>query len=186
MTWLAVLVLSAVALIGSDWGGGCGGGYDEEPEPGIAPPPVPVAASVRPLIVLDGEPTVSIGNVTFNVEVAHIPELRVRGLSGREGIADDSGMLFVFDSGRTTEFWMRGMSFPLDFVWIGDDCTVVDLHKYVREPLPGTVDADLEHYASRVPAKYNLEIAAGTVTQRGISVGDRVRFSGIDGEGAGC
>ena len=42
-------------------------------------------------------------------------------------------MLFVFPSGRTSAFWMAGMRFPLDFVWISENCTVSEITKIVGD-----------------------------------------------------
>ena len=93
--------------------------------------------------------------------------MRNKGLSGRDGLADMSGMIFVFESGRTSSFWMKGMRIPLDFVWIGEECTVVDTHSNVQPPDPGTNDGDLPLYKSGSPAVYTLEINAGKVNDLG-------------------
>ena len=57
-------------------------------------------------------PAVTVGNAVFEVEIADTPQLRTKGLSGRDTLPDMSGMLFVFESGRTSNFWMKGMRFP--------------------------------------------------------------------------
>ena len=131
-------------------------------------------------------PTVSVGGVAFEVEIAFTPEGRTRGLSGRDSLADGAGMLFVFDSGAASSFWMREMRFALDFVWIGDGCEVVDIHPAVPAPPAGAALGDLPIYSSRTPARYNLEINAGEAAARGIEIGDAVKFSGFSGEGATC
>ena len=131
-------------------------------------------------------PAVAVGRAVFEVEVVDTPELRSKGLSGRDGLADMSGMIFVFESGRTSNFWMKGMRIPLDFVWIGEECTVVDTHSNVQPPDPGTNDGDLPLYKSGSPAVYTLEINAGKVNDLGIEVGDEVTFSGFSGDGIFC
>lgn len=153
----------------------------------IQPPPAP--SENPPLIALDGggaSPTVSVGGAAFGVEIAFTPEGRTRGLSGRDSLADGAGMLFVFDSGAASSFWMREMRFALDFIWIGDGCEVVDIHAAVPAPAAGTALGDLPIYSSRTPARYNLEINAGEAAARGIEIGDAVKFSGFSGEGATC
>ena len=95
-------------------------------------------------------------------------------------------MLFVFESGQASSFWMRGMRFDLDFVWIGDGCEVVDIHARVPAPPSGAGVGGLPTYSSQPPARYNLEINAGEAARRGIEIGDRVKFSGFSGEGATC
>ena len=131
-------------------------------------------------------PTVIIGDVAIEVEVADTPSERAKGLSERDGVAPMSGMLFVSATGRAPWLWMKGMRFPLDFVWIGEDCTVVDTTMNVRHPEPDTGDSDLPSYASEAPAAYVLEINAGQIERLGVVVGDTVRFSQITAEGADC
>ena len=72
-------------------------------------------------------PVVRIGDALFPVDLALTPEQRSQGLSGREVMAAETGMLFIFENEGTFSFWMKEMHFPLDIVWIGADCTVVDV-----------------------------------------------------------
>ena len=129
---------------------------------------------------------VTVDDVGFEVEVAHTPTERAKGLSDRESLAPMAGMLFVFETGRASAFWMRGMEFALDFVWIGEGCAVVDTTVDVSSPAPGTLDSELPFYQAAVPAAYALEVNAGEVERLGILAGDQVRFSGISVKGADC
>ena len=159
------------------------------PSPTAQPQPPTALSENPPLIAFDGggaSPTVSVGGSDFVVEIAFTTEDRTRGLSGRDSLADGAGMLFVFDGGAASAFWMREMRFNLDFVWIGDGCEVVDIHADVPAPAAGTALGDLPLYSSDPPARYNLEINAGATAARGIEIGDAVTFSGFSGEGATC
>lgn len=149
------------------------------------PPPVTVEA---PLIVIDAgdRPTVAVGDAVFDVELAYTRDARTRGLSGRDSLSDSAGMLFVFESGRTSDFWMKDMKIPLDFVWIGDGCTVVDLHSDVPPPPASSGDGSLEVLSSGSSARYTLEVNGGKVAELGVTVGDRVRFGGLSGRGVVC
>ena len=131
-------------------------------------------------------PAVSVGGAAFDVEIAFTREDRERGLSGRDGLAAGAGMLFVFENGRASSFWMRDMRFALDFVWIGDGCEVIEIHADVPAPPAGTDAGLLPTYSSESPARYNLEINAGEAAKRGVEVGDAVKFIGFSGEGATC
>ena len=131
-------------------------------------------------------PAVSVGGAAFDVEIAFTPDDRMRGLSGRDGLAAGAGMLFVFENGRASSFWMRDMRFALDFVWIGDGCEVIEIHADVPAPPAGTDVGLLPTYSSEAPARYNLEINAGEAAKRGVEVGDAVKFIGFSGEGATC
>ena len=131
-------------------------------------------------------PIVTLGSIDFTAEVVWTLAERAQGLSGRPSLEPGTGMLFVFDSGRASSFWMKGMLFPLDFVWIGADCRIVDITLNAPSPAPATPDSELPSYASVAPATYNFELTAGEVEGRGIKIGDNVRFSRITAQGAEC
>ena len=78
------------------------------------------------------------------------------------------------------------MRFNLDFVWIGENCTVVEIHRDVPRQAEGQTPGDLPRYSPGMDVLYNLEINAGLAEQYGIEIGDRVTFSGFSGTGAVC
>lgn len=64
--------------------------------------------------------TFSIGGKNFKVEMANTWYRRFRGLSGRKDMGNCDGMIFVFPWRARWRMCMRGMRFPLDFVWIDE------------------------------------------------------------------
>ena len=160
---------------------GCGGSLTED---GTGPL---ISQAQRPSTAeppAGNGPSVEIGEATFLVELARTPVERARGLSSRESIPLQTGMLFLYDSGPAGSFGMKKMQFPLDFIWISEECTVVDITSNVPVPAPGTADSDLTSYSSSATAAYNLEINSGEAERQAIRVGDAVRFSGVPGERA--
>ena len=154
------------------------------PKPTTTPTPLPTATAIpspTPTATRTG-PTVDIGDATFDAEIADTPELRSKGLGERDNLAEQSGMLFVFPSGQASSFWMKGMRFPLDFVWIGADCTVVGLNEDVQHPPPNTPNSEMDIITSSSPAAYTFEINAGEISRFGIEIGDEVRFHNIESE----
>jgi uncharacterized membrane protein (UPF0127 family) len=131
-------------------------------------------------------PAITIGDAEFAAEIADMPELRSKGLGERDSLAEQTGMLFIFPGGQASSFWMKGMRFPLDFVWIGADCTVVDLTEDVQHSPPDTPSSELEMFESSSPAAYTFEINAGEISRFGVEKGDEVRFSNIESEFAMC
>ena len=188
MSWLVMTIIFSVAISPS----GCALNYDRDEEPPAQPtsavstptPDVAPTSEVLITVAEDRSPTVTVGERIFDVEVASTPAARQRGLSGRASLADSAGMLFVFESGRTTSFWMKDMMIPLDFIWIGDGCTVVDVHTDVLPPSSET--ESLEMLSSASPARYTLEVNAGKVAELGIAIADPVRFGGLSGAGLTC
>ena len=85
-----------------------------------------------------------------------------------------------FDLAQTREasFWMRGMRFPIDIVWVTEELVVAGVAADLPPPSAGTSDADLPHYSSGAPVRYVLEINAGLAADLGIGPGDRVTVGG--------
>lgn len=149
--------------------------------------PRPNETSTAPALPASGTPSVMIGDAVFAAELAITPAERVKGLSGRESLEPRTGMLFIFEDREASSFWMREMLFPLDFVWISEDCHVVEITSDVPFPEPDTETSSLPTYSPSVPAAYNFEINAGEANELGIGVGDAVRFTGIpDDAGDTC
>jgi uncharacterized protein len=95
------------------------------------------------------------------------------GLSGRTGLNDGQGMIFLFGAGSTQNFWMKDMNFALDMVWISDN-KVVGFAQNVPPPAPGTQLWQLQIYTSPPNVDTVLEVPAGTVAKDNIQVGDKV------------
>ncbi len=143
------------------------------------PTPVPSASPAPVHEVLELNASVMIGDALFPAELAVNPAERTKGLSDRDELEPGTGMLFIFEDREASSFWMRRMRFSLDFVWISEDCRVVEITSNVPFPKPGTSTSDLPSYRSSTPAAYNFEINAGEASEFGIRVGDAVRFTGI-------
>ncbi len=105
----------------------------------------------------------------IQVEVAKTPEERSRGLMGRKQLGKDEGMLFIFETEDTHEFWMKDTLLPLSIAFIDKDNRIV----WMTEMKPLTLDS---HVPPR-PVLYALEMNKGWFSSHGIKVGDRVRFS---------
>ncbi len=116
---------------------------------------------------------VIIGDTKVKIEVADTQEKRNKGLGGKETLASDSGMFFIFDREDKYPFWMKGLKFPLDFIWIKGG-QVVDITENVPAPLPGQKDADLPIYSSKEPVDRVLEVTGGFIKANNIKIGDTV------------
>lgn len=114
-----------------------------------------------------------INDALIKVEVADTKETRRKGLGGRTGLGDKEGMLFIFEGQDKHPFWMKGLSFPLDFVWILGD-KVVDILQNIKPPTQGQADADLPIYSANTPVDKVLELNAGSVQKLNIKIGDTI------------
>ena len=123
------------------------------------------AASLQRITIAD--------KVSFRVEVVSTPEERARGLGYRDSLPLDQGMLFLFEEPDYHTFWMRGMRFPLDILWIREGVIV---HIEENLPPPSPLYVRLPTYRPAEKADSVLEINAGLVQKYGLQVGDTVVY----------
>ena len=114
--------------------------------------------------------TIQLDGQTIHVAVVDTPVARERGLSGRQGLAGDQGMLFVFPKDGVYSFWMKDMLFSIDIIWISADGTITDI---VQNLSPDTYPTA---YTPSKPGRYVLELPAGYVKAHNVHEGDIVRL----------
>jgi uncharacterized protein len=125
------------------------GGCNQAPTP---PPP----GSVR----------MQIGTGSFILEVAANEPARRQGLMNRDSMPPDHGMLFVFPEELPLSFWMKNTRIPLDILYIDASGYIVSIKKMKPH--------DLTSIPSDAPAKYAIELNAGTATRVNIKVGNQI------------
>lgn len=102
-------------------------------------------------------------DIVFEAEVARTEKARAKGLSGREYIAPDKGMLFIFSEADVYPFTMKNTQISLDIVWILDDEIV-----YIAR----SVQPEEESINPGVEANYVFETRGSRI--RSWQVGDKV------------
>ena len=112
--------------------------------------------------------------VPVQVEIADTPEEWQTGLIGRSALAEEAGMLFVFEQEQILAFWMKDTLIPLSIAYI-DEGRIVDIQD--MQPLDET------DHLSAEPAQYALEVNQGFFEGRGVMVGDIVELPSLQGEG---
>lgn len=104
----------------------------------------------------------------LQVEIARTTEEQERGLMHRTSLAENRGMLFIYDRDRKLTFWMKNTSIPLSIAFIAFDGTIKEIH----DMKPFSLRMVSSHYSVR----YALEVNQGFFERFDISVGDRVEF----------
>ena len=104
----------------------------------------------------------------FQVEVAFKEDQQARGLQFRKSMAEDEGMIFIFNEERRYSFWMKDTFIPLDMIWLNYAQKVVSIEKNV----PPCKEDPCKSYRPKKRAYYVLEINAGLSDQLSINVGD--------------
>ena len=151
---------------------------------GCAVPQMQSTATVPPTKPADA--IVLIGDARYSVDLAILPRERQQGLSGREEMSRDSGMLFVFEEERQLRFWMKDMRFPLDIIWIDAECRLLAVAVDVPIPPPDASNEQIARVQSPGPARYVLEVHAGEAARNGLQPGDAVEFAGAITGKHGC
>ncbi len=126
------------------------------------------------------QPRLSIGTTEIPVEVVSSPADINKGLARRRSLEASHGMLFLFDHNAQFKFWMRGMRFPIDILWIGEDLRIVDMTENTPiVPFLKRAFARPVFYSPSTPARYVLEVNAYFCKTHGIKIGDAVEFRSI-------
>jgi uncharacterized protein len=112
---------------------------------------------------------IQVNNQVIRVEIADSSDKVTKGLSGRDSLCENCGMLFQFSERENYAFWMKGMEFDLDMIWI-DGGSVVYVAKNVSYNFKGTITPD-------VPADKVLELNAGMADKLDIEIGDSISLN---------
>ncbi len=127
-------------------------------------------------VINNNQKSVTINNKEIKVEVAKTNEERAKGLSGRDSLEADSGMLFIFNNQKPI-FWMKDTKVALDIIWI-NDLKIVGINKDVQ-PEPGVSEDKLKKYPAPEEIDLVLEVSAGYSDKNNIKVGDNVELNNI-------
>lgn len=135
----------------------------------------PTSADSRAMILpVDPTPLVVAtkdGDRSFSIEIADTDPEREAGLMFRQDMADDHGMLFVFEMQQQVNFWMQNTPMPLDLIFIGQDGKV----RAVKHGEPQSQAI----ISPGVPVRFVLELKSGTAARNGIEYGDLVRHPAV-------
>jgi len=96
---------------------------------------------------------------------------RAQGLMYVTALAENQGMLFVYDTPRIGSFWMKNTYIPLEIYFIDENNEIIDI-QYMKpcekEPCP--------YYVSPEKIKYALEVNQGIAEKYNITIGDKIEF----------
>lgn len=110
---------------------------------------------------------IEIGDKKYNVEVAQTDEEKTIGLQDKKELAEDEGMLFIYDEPQTVGFWMQDTDIPLDIIFIDEDFEVISVYK--GQPHDETI-------AEEDDVQFVLEVNQGS----GIKEGDELDIDDDD------
>ena len=105
-------------------------------------------------------------------ELAVTDEARQQGLMYREKMAENQGMLFVFEGEDIHAFWMKNMRFAIDIIWLDSQKRIVHLESSV----PPCAGGPCPSYVPKSSAMYVLELDSGAAERHGLELYKRLEF----------
>lgn len=117
--------------------------------------------------------TATINDQTINLLIADTQDKREVGLSERESLEENQGMLFTFDRPGFYGFWMRDMRFPIDIIFLNGE-KVVTIYENVPPPSEGQ---ELAIYKPEALSDSVLELNANKAKELGLKKGDTISLS---------
>lgn len=108
-------------------------------------------------------------NTVIQTQVARTVPDKVKGLSGRSSLGRKDGMLFVYDKPEIQTFWMQGMMFDIDIIWLNKGKIIG-----IETGVPAPKNGEIERRSSGEPVDMVLEVNAGFATEYGLSPGDNL------------
>ena len=127
-----------------------------------------LALSALPVLAQPSHPVAELraGIHVIRAEVVSDPGTRAQGLMHRKTLAQNAGMLFIFDSQSVHCMWMKNTLIPLSVAFIDDRGTIVNIAD--MEP-----HSEASHCAAQ-PVRYALEMNRGWFAAHDVTPGDRL------------
>ena len=119
---------------------------------------------------------IKVNDKELMVEVADSPSERSKGLMHRESMAENHGMLFVFEDERKLSFWMKNTLIPLTIGYFDKKGKLIDIQDMQPESV---LVRELKVYESSGPAMYALETNIGWFKKNGVEVGAQLYYGSL-------
>lgn len=101
------------------------------------------------------------------LEIASSYADQSKGLSKRNKICNNCGMLFIYKKPTKLSFWMKDTSVPLDIAFLDTDMRIQEIVRNM-EPFSNEI------VKSSLLSRFALEMNAGYFDSKNIKVGDRL------------
>lgn len=115
---------------------------------------------------------VRLGSGLYHARVADNEAERAHGLAGVRALNPDDALLMVFQEDGKWGIWMKDMHVAIDIVWLDSAKKVV----YVVKNATPDLSSDTT-FSPNNPARYILELPAGSVQASGLKTGQTAIFT---------
>lgn len=106
---------------------------------------------------------------TIDLEIAEGLAETAQGLMYRYSMSDQQGMLFIMDTEKTQDFWMKETYISLDLIFVNSNMEIVRIHERA-------VPLSEQNIPSIKKAKYVVEVIGGFCEKFEIEEGDKISF----------
>ena len=103
----------------------------------------------------------------LQVEVAATPQARQTGLMYRTVMAQNAGMLFIFEQKAGHCFWMSNTKIPLSIAFIGDDSKIVNIEEMQADTT--------NNHCPKAPIRFALEMNQKWFAERALGPGTLIQ-----------
>jgi uncharacterized membrane protein (UPF0127 family) len=122
--------------------------------------------------------TLHLGDGVFTARVAKTQAERVKGLSDTSSLGDDQAMILVYDKDGKWPITMKGMKYPIDIAWLDKDKKVVYI---VKNATPASYPYEI--FTPKEDARYIVEVVAGTIGKKAVTIRSAATFDENNLEG---
>jgi uncharacterized membrane protein (UPF0127 family) len=132
---------------------------------------LPVVALPKKAQMLPIEAQTTLKGKTIQLEVARTVEQQATGLMFRTELAEDRGMIFLFNPPTPINFWMKNTLIPLDMVFTHSGKVV-----YLQRNAPPCKTLDCPVYGAGPQQLVDqvIELQAGTIDRLKLNVADPI------------
>lgn len=116
---------------------------------------------------------VEINGFILNIDIALTDKQKQDGLSIKSSMKENEGMLFIFDKPTYQSFWMKGMNFPIDIIWLNENLSIVHIEKSLE---PCETLFACQSYRPTSESLYVLETISGFSEKYGLKIGNKINI----------
>jgi uncharacterized membrane protein (UPF0127 family) len=109
-------------------------------------------------------------------DIALTGEQQTKGLDVKNNLTENQGMLFVFQQPYRYGFWMIGMKFPIDIIWLDSNGVVTHIEHSLKPCPPASSNLVCPTYFPEKDSQYVLETVAGFSIKHNVRLGTHISF----------
>jgi uncharacterized membrane protein (UPF0127 family) len=120
--------------------------------------------------------TIVVGKQRVKVEIADTPGEWELGLSYRDTLPENRGILFIFPDESKRVFWMRGCKFDIDLAYIESNGTISEIITMKKEPIYTPLDSLKTYPSQSTKIRFALEMIGGWFEKNNVGVGTKINL----------